>query len=317
MPFSDAEIRKSIESCPRLGSLRRINSTFQDLATADQDYTGQIAEIIRRDPSLTARLLQMVNSVFFGFTEKVNSVQDAVFYLGTKQIRQMALATPVLEDLQRFTDKAPDVDWNSFWRQSIGCAIMTRELLSYSEHSAQGDSDYVSGLIHGVGHLVALYAFTPEMHRIIRMAPSTEQEMLTLQQQIIGWDHTMIAAHYLMSHNIPAEVTHPVRHQNEPMLASEFRAEAAAVYVAKRMIGSLEPKKEENSDEETTATSDTEEASDVHSGPFKIPMPNMPYWEECPELHFILKADTDANAFTLTSLRYSLNQLPDMLRGYL
>lgn len=313
MPFSDAEIRKSIESCPRLGSLRRINSTFQDLATADQDYTGQIAEIIRRDPSLTARLLQMVNSVFFGFTEKVNSVQDAVFYLGTKQIRQMALATPVLEDLQRFTDKAPDVDWRSFWRQSIGCAIMTRELLSYSEHSAQGDSDYVSGLIHGVGHLVALYAFTPEMHRIIRMAPATEDEMLTLQQEIIGWDHTQIAAHYLTSHSIPPDVTHPVNHQNQPMLAGEYQAQASAVYVAKRMIGSLQPKPGQPQGEEANQSESEEPA---HVGPFQIPLPATPYWEDCPELHFILSSDADANAFTLTSLRYSLNQLPDMLKGY-
>ncbi|MEI6861336.1 MAG: HDOD domain-containing protein [Verrucomicrobiota bacterium] len=58
--YSDAEIRRRIERCPKLASLQSINSKLAGLVNSEQSYTTQIAEIIRRDPSLTARLLRMV-----------------------------------------------------------------------------------------------------------------------------------------------------------------------------------------------------------------------------------------------------------------
>ena len=313
MPLTEQVIKRSIESCPRLGSLRKINSTFQDLAHADKDLTGQIAEIIRRDPSLTSRLLQMVNSVFYALADTVDSVEDAVFYLGTKQIRQMALATPVLEDLQQFTDKAPDVDWMRFWQQSIGCAIMTRELLSFSNLHARGDSDYISGLIFGVGYLVSIYAFPEQMAEIYRHNPRSESQIRQMQRGLIGWDQVEIGGYYMESHNIPEDIRIPVLYQHSPDLAGDLQGHAAAIFVAKRMIAQL------GNSELLSADPDRPESESEPAEPaktaFRIPLPQVPDWDQCPELGLLLNLeDMDAN-FTLNSLRYTLNQLPDMLKG--
>ena len=53
--------------------------------------------------SSPTRLLRLVNSVYFGLTTPVNSIEEAVFYLGVRQIRQLAMVTPVIEDFQRLT----------------------------------------------------------------------------------------------------------------------------------------------------------------------------------------------------------------------
>ena len=60
--YSDAEIMRRIDACPKLASLQSINRALAGLVSAEQSFNSQIAEIIRRDPSLTARLLRMVNS---------------------------------------------------------------------------------------------------------------------------------------------------------------------------------------------------------------------------------------------------------------
>lgn len=315
MPLPEKDIRKSIELCPRLGSLRKINTTFQDLAHADRDLTGQIAEIIRRDPSLTSRLLQMVNSVFYGLSDTVSSVEDAVFYLGTKQIKQMALATPVLEDLQKFTDKAPNIDWTSFWQQSIGCAIMTRELLSFSEKPPAGDSDYVSGLIFGVGYLVSIYAFPEQMREIYRQKPQDEYEVHFLQKLLIGWDHAQIGAYYMEQLNIPKDIRMPIGFQQTPELAEEYQTHASAIYVAKRMISELRSGSRKNQSQEPKEEIITEEIDPSKDQPFSIPLPHTPAWDMCPELHQILGSGEEGNAFTIESLRYTLNQLPEMMKG--
>ena len=90
-------------------------------------YTAQIAEIIRRDPSLTSRLLRLVNSVYYGLSTPVNSIEEAVFYLGVRQIRQLVTVTPVIEDFQKLTLQCA-FPWREFWQHCIGTAIMTHEI---------------------------------------------------------------------------------------------------------------------------------------------------------------------------------------------
>ena len=101
----------------------------RELLNADQRYTSQVAEIIRRDPSLTARLLRLVNSVYYGLSSPVNSIEEAVFYLGVRQIRQLVMVTPVIEDFTRLAGQT-DFPWREFWQHCIGTAILAREVLA-------------------------------------------------------------------------------------------------------------------------------------------------------------------------------------------
>src|SRR5579871_477158 len=95
-PLGLQQIENRLKNCPCLPSLSSIDSALKELLSADQRYTSQIAEIIRRDPSLTARLLRLVNSVYYGISTPIKSIEEAVFYLGVRQIRQLAMVTPVI-----------------------------------------------------------------------------------------------------------------------------------------------------------------------------------------------------------------------------
>src|SRR3954462_527732 len=141
-----------VQNCARLPSLRSIDSALRELLNADQRYTSQISEVIRRDPSLTARLLRLVNSVYYGLTSPVNSIEEAVFYLGIRQIRQLAVVTPVIEDFHRLAGNTL-FPWREFWQHCIATAILTREITS-SFMRLEDESDYVAGLVHDVGRIV-------------------------------------------------------------------------------------------------------------------------------------------------------------------
>ena len=145
-PYGDDEIRKRIEKCPKLASLQSINKQLAGLVNSEQSFNSQIAEIIRRDPSLTARLLRMVNSVYFGLSAKVNNIEEAVLYLGLRQIRELSMATPVIEDMERISSSMPKLPWRDLWQHSIGTAIMVRELLATTPLMIDDDTDYIMGL---------------------------------------------------------------------------------------------------------------------------------------------------------------------------
>src|ERR1022692_4659532 len=142
------KIELQLALCPSLPSLNSINRALQDLLSVEQRYSAQISEVIRRDPSLTSRLLRMVNSVYYGLSNPVNSVEEAVFYLGMRQIRQLTMVTPIIvfylgmrqirqltmvtpiiEDFQKLTKQCA-FPWREFWQHSIGAAILTREVFN-------------------------------------------------------------------------------------------------------------------------------------------------------------------------------------------
>jgi HD-like signal output (HDOD) protein len=157
-PFSEDEIKRRIAACPKLASLQSINRELQALVRSDKSVISQIAEVIRRDPSLSARVLRMVNSVYFGLSTHVNNIEEAVFFLGLRQVRELAMATPVLEELEQL-QTAGMLPWKELWTHSIATAMMTREILGFTALHIDDDTDYLVGLLHNVGKIVMAYAF--------------------------------------------------------------------------------------------------------------------------------------------------------------
>ena len=162
--FSDDEITRRINACPKLASLQSINRALGDLVRSEGSLNSQIAEVIRRDPSLSARLLRMVNSVYFGLSARVNNIEEAVFFLGLRQIRELSMATPVLEELEQLQQNASvTLPWKDLWTHSIGTAILTREILASTTLHIDDDTDYLIGLLHNVGKVPAggYFLFAP------------------------------------------------------------------------------------------------------------------------------------------------------------
>ncbi len=234
--FSDEQIRHRIDGAPRLASLRSIGAALTELVYAENSFTSQIAEVIRRDPSLTSRLLKLVNSVFFGLSQRVNNIEEAIFYLGLRQIRELAVATPVIEDFDRLRHGVAQADWRCLWRQSIGCGILTREILSSSGMSYEDDTDYIVGLIHKVGKIVMASTFPDEFAEILEQEKEEEKSLWEIEEELIGWDHARVGAYFLERHHLGDEIVIPVRWQNAPDKAGEHARAAAAIQIASAMV---------------------------------------------------------------------------------
>ena len=233
-PLSRDRIEQRLKHCTRLPSLSTINSALRELLNADQRYTSQVAEIIRRDPSLTARLLRLVNSVYYGLSTPVNSIEEAVFYLGMRQIRQLVMVTPIIEDFQKLAGKT-QFAWRDFWQHCIGTAIITREVIS-TWRAPSDEVDYVAGLIHDVGKIAMAAACPEHFEAIHQPRENSEQSLMERERQILGLDHSEVGAMYLKSHNLPEALVDVARYHHTPELASHHAHLVAAVQIADLML---------------------------------------------------------------------------------
>ena len=230
------EIQSQLARCPSLPSLGSINKALQGLLLTEQRYTAQIAEIISRDPSLTSRLLRLVNSIYYGLGTPVNSIEEAVFYLGVRQIRQLAMVTPIIEDFQRLTRQCT-FPWREFWQHCIGTAILTREVATNT--SAQtDDSVYVAGLVHDVGKIVMAWTFPDHFAEIHRQALPGTRDLIEIENEVLGIDHAELGALYLERHHLPQVMISSARYNHRPEKATQIPQVIASVQLADLLLRS-------------------------------------------------------------------------------
>jgi HD-like signal output (HDOD) protein len=228
------EIQSQLARCPSLPSLSSINKSLLGLVLTEHRYTAQIGEIISRDPSLTSRLLRLVNSVYYGLSTPVTSIEEAVFYLGIRQIRQLTLVTPVIEDFQKLTSQCA-FPWREFWQHCIGTGILTHEIAGVAQ-ATPDDSDYIAGLVHDVGKIVMAWAFPDHFTEIHRLAILGTQDLIEIENSILGMDHAELGALYMERHRMSELLIQTARYHHSPEKAQSHGEIIASVQIADLLI---------------------------------------------------------------------------------
>jgi HD-like signal output (HDOD) protein len=296
VPYSDDEIKRRVGACPKLASLQSINRALSDLVRSEQSLNSQIAEVIRRDPSLSARLLRMVNSVYFGLSARVNNIEEAVFFLGLRQIRELSMATPVIEELEQLQQTAAtQLPWKDLWTHSIATAILTREIIAATPLHVDDDTDYLSGLLHNIGKVVMAYAFPEELRALLATPAATPAEFCVLERELIGWDHGQIGAHYLARHQLSEEIAFAVQYHNDPDRAPRHRQFAAAVQIADYLV----------------------RHAGITGGFEQIEPIPADAWLELPDWRILYGADGHESMLARASISATVQRLPAMLQGLL
>lgn len=295
-PYTDEMIARRIGACPKLASLQSVNRALGELVRSEGSLNSQIAEVIRRDPSLSARLLRMVNSVYFGLSTRINNIEEAVFFLGLRQIRELSMATPVIEEMQQLQQNVPFIlPWKELWNHSIGTAILTREILAATTLQIDDDTDYLVGLLHNVGKVVMAHAFPDELRQLLETPAKDPADFARLERELIGWDHARIGADYLRRHHLSEEIVNAVTYHNEPDRAPRHRLFAAAVQVADHLV----------------------RHKGISSGFEKVDPIEEDSWMQLAGWRILYGADGPESMLARASIANTLQRLPSMLQGLL
>jgi HD-like signal output (HDOD) protein len=228
-PFDEVIVK--VRRCPAIGSLRSVNEALGKLTAKTQTPVNEIADVISRDLSLTARLLRLVNSVFGGLTVEITSIEEAIFFLGLRQIRQMAMTTRIIQEMEAFSDDNIEVDWKSLWRHSIGTAILTREILSMTCGIMEDDTYYICGLLHDIGKLVMLHVYPRELEQSMQFAEKRPDEVARREKEVFGWNHAEIGALYLEENGLSRDIVEAVLFHHNPESAVNHKAYASGIQI--------------------------------------------------------------------------------------
>lgn len=192
----------------------------------------RIAGIVLQDPALTAKVLQLVNSPFFGLRRQVHDTSHAIGLLGIQNLLSMVMALEVFTD---FDSARTRVNVNRAWNHAALTAMWAKKIMETERRtSEETNMAFVAGMLHDCGRLVLASNF-PDDHVgfVSRLEADEGEPFIELERQALGASHADAGAYLLDSWELPSPIVEAVAYHHEPRKAGATRlTPLTAVHVA-------------------------------------------------------------------------------------
>lgn len=213
--------------------VHRINLMVEDPNSSAVD----IGQLIVEDPALTARLLKVVNSPIFGFPSRIDTISMAITILGTRQLRDLVLATAVVSKFHSLKDEV--IPMETFWCHSITAAVSAK-IISQHLQENNGERFFVAGLLHDIGKLVMYITHPDASRQVIELADEPGISKNVVERSIFGFSHADVGGELLKQWQLPESLEEAARYHHHPIRATHFGTETAVVHIANAIANNVQ-----------------------------------------------------------------------------
>lgn len=175
---------------------------------------NELAQVIQVDPGLTANILQLANSAYFGWSRTIKTVQQAIVRLGTNRVFQMVLCMSVAP-LVRKPIRGYDTDAEGLWEHSLAVAVCAEKLAQTLELQDVEEA-FTAGLLHDMGKVVLGTFVDLDDEPIKEIMAADNLAFNEAEQMVLGIDHAEVAGVLLDAWNLPGDVVAAARWHHKP-----------------------------------------------------------------------------------------------------
>jgi putative nucleotidyltransferase with HDIG domain len=193
--------------------------------------SADVARLIELDPSLTASLLRLVNSPFFGMRRQIAGVAEAVTVLGMSAVRRMVMSVAVVTPLRK-----PEIDpafAKAQWHHTVSCAAIARRLIT--DDTAAAELAFTAGLLHDIGQVHLMQQHGEAYAELHRDAPGSDWR--AVEKERFGHAHDTLGAELLEAWGLPQVIADAARVHHAAAPLNHLTLVQQAVCVANRLAG--------------------------------------------------------------------------------
>lgn len=221
-----------VETVDNLFSLPEIYYRIKQTVDDPTSTIDDVAEIVMEDPNITARLLHLANSAFFGIATQIESVQRAISIMGLAHLNNLVLAISVTKAFKGINSQL--VNMKDFWIHSVYTASLAKII---ARHCNVLDSErlFVCGMLHDIGHLVIYTALPTHAENVLERASVEQVPLRFLEKEMLGFDYAEVGGALLQFWKLPDSISMPVLHHTQVDIDSDFAMDIAIVHLSNVM----------------------------------------------------------------------------------
>lgn len=217
--MGEEEVTECVESFAELQAMSPVASKVIELTGCDDATLETIAETIRTDPAIAAKLIRISNSAAFARPEPVTTPLEAVRRLGLKEIRQNVVN---LEIMENFSETGTNtIDPRAFWEHSIAVGVASA-MIAKETGAMDPELAYTAGLLHDVGRIILSQSLGEDYPEAIQFARENQLALDPIEQRMFGIDHASVMQGVLEKWEMSEELIAPIVHHHKGLSTIEL-----------------------------------------------------------------------------------------------
>jgi HD-like signal output (HDOD) protein len=214
----------------------KVKKTIDDPTSTIND----VADIVIQDPNISARILRMVNSSFFGFATEIESISRAINIMGMSQLHDLVLTISATKAFKGINSDL--ISMKDFWLHSIYCAAIAK-LIARKCNVVDSERLFVTGILHDIGHLVLYSKLPSQAAKLLETAKQQQIPLAQLEKSTFGFDYAEVGGELLQLWKLPDCLSQTVSHHTQIKNEQQFSLDAAIIHIANILVLQEEGKK--------------------------------------------------------------------------
>ncbi len=218
------------------GEIASLPEIYYQLKEAIDDPDGKfedIGKVINRDPGLSARLLKIANSPYYGLSGHVETISHALSMIGLSQLNDLVLSTLVIDKFKKIPVKLISV--RAFWEHSLACGLAAK-ILAHHMGESNLERFFLASLLHDIGRLLLCIKAPEQMKEAISSSISRNVYIHTSEKSVFTFSHCDAGAALLKKWNLPEVYQEAAKFHHEPYRSGKYFQEVSVVHVAESIV---------------------------------------------------------------------------------
>lgn len=173
-------------------SLPEICLKLRELLKTPEHSLDDVCKLIVHDPSLTTRVLKIVNSAYYGLSSKVQSISHALNVLGEVELNNLIYVTAIFNTMNNIQTR---LDMKRFWQSSVYCAVLSQNIEARVQmEDGKADEIFITGLLLNVGKLLLYYSEPKLLDHVQKEMKERDVADFVVEQEVLGFDHAHVGS---------------------------------------------------------------------------------------------------------------------------
>ncbi len=213
-----------------LPTLPTVISKMIELVDNPRTNTATLAKLISHDQSLTARLLKLANSAYYGFAREISTVDTAIVVMGYSAVKEMGLSLSVFDAFKNI-GSITNFDINRYWEHSVAVGVAARFLARRYGVAEPGEM-FVAGLLHDIGKMILLQYMQEDFNTVIDTMNSENISYVEAEKKVLEITHGEIGYIIARRWHLPERIVSCIHCHHNPEGSQKYSHESAIIDLA-------------------------------------------------------------------------------------
>lgn len=221
------DIQYAIMNVEEFPTLPIIITKVFDICEDETSTVDDLAKVVSFDQSITARILKLANSAYFGYLRKVNTLSKAITILGFNTIKSLAISASVFDTFKKIKSNYY-FDRCQFWIHSIGVGVLAR-MISTKLKKGNPEVAFIDGLLHDIGKLFFESYYVPQYEAVMKEVTVSRCFVKEAEEAVMGVMHSEVGGWLATRWKFPPDLVNPIQYHHHLAECPEEYLELACI----------------------------------------------------------------------------------------